>query len=58
MKENLAALEKTARDVSQAVKDAVAVGADVMRGDSVAKSESAPDDKVGNKENPFGKLNL
>lgn len=58
MKENLVALEKTARDVSQAVKDAVAVGADVMRGDGESKGSSTPDDTGGNKENPFGKLNL
>lgn len=57
MKENLAELERTAQDVGKAVKEAVAVGADVM-------SEQAPDDeapaqeeKREDKGNPFGRLN-
>ena len=56
MKENLAALEKTARDVGDAVKEAVAVGADVMSG-----ADAEPDDEVKEKpkgdSNPFSRLN-
>lgn len=56
MKENLAELEKTARDVSQAVKEAVAVGADVMGGkrDAAAAEPAETRAKPGN---PFGRLN-
>ena len=56
MKENLAELEKTARDVGDAVKDAVAVGAEVMSGESAsdAAAEEAP---KGPGDDPFGRLN-
>lgn len=55
MKENLAELEKTARDVSDAVKDAVAVGADVM---SEEQPESAAvEEKSDDRPDPFGRLN-
>lgn len=57
MKENLAELEKTARDVGDAVKEAVAVGAEVM-GES--GSEAAGEDTAGEEpkgSNPFGRLN-
>ena len=56
MKENLAELERTARDVSDAVKDAVAVGADVMSEAAAEESPAADEpDKEGG--NPFGRLN-
>ena len=56
MKDNLAELEKTARDVSQAVKDAVAVGADVMS-DKSAGAAGTTDDKPASSGSPFGRLN-
>lgn len=57
MKENLAELEKAARDVGDAVKEAVAVGAEVMadRGDDTA--ESAPEEEKPSGGDPFGRLN-
>ena len=56
MKENLAELEKTARDVGDAVKEAVAVGADVMsEDDAPAAAEETTERSDGG--NPFGKLN-
>ncbi len=60
MRQNLAELEKTAKDVSEAVKEAVAVGADVMQADEPEVStepEATPkdDDDDGN---PFSKLNM
>jgi hypothetical protein len=56
MKENLAELERTARDVSDAVKDAVAVGADVMS--EAAEEHQAPaQEPKKDSGNPFGKLN-
>lgn len=61
MKENLAELEKTAKDVSDAVKEAVAVGADVMsdRGEpAVDSSDSDDSDDGGKGGSPFDKLNL
>jgi hypothetical protein len=55
MKQNLAELEKTARDVSDAVKEAVAVGADVMSDRASArKDDPAPASKGSD---PFGRLN-
>jgi hypothetical protein len=54
MKDNLAELEKTARDVSDAVKDAVAVGAEVMGTREPDKDE--PEEQAS-KESPFGRLN-
>jgi len=56
MKDNLVELEKTARDVSAAVKEAVAVGADVM---SVTAAEPEPaEDRTDKKGgDPFGRLN-
>ena len=55
MKQNLAELERTARDVGDAVKEAVAVGADVM-GETGAEQQP---EAVENKkiDNPFGRLN-
>ena len=55
MKENLAELEKTARDVSDAVKEAVAVGADVMSADA-PEAEAEPAEKK-DPGDPFGRLN-
>lgn len=57
MKENLEELERTAQDVGKAVKEAVAVGADVMS-DS-AKKAPAPEvaEKNEDRGNPFGRLN-
>ncbi|MGB5412358.1 MAG: hypothetical protein WBN09_12560, partial [Woeseiaceae bacterium] len=57
MKENLAELEKTARDVSDAVKDAVAVGADVMSDRSSGQVKEEPETKDKKSGNPFGRLN-
>lgn len=57
MKENLAELEKTARDVGAAVKDAVAVGADVMSEGDAEPRETTPETKTRKSSNPFGKLN-
>lgn len=61
MKQHLEALEKTAHDVGEAVREAVAVGADVMQADDESEapagspggesSESRDDDS-----DPFGKL--
>ncbi len=56
MKENLAELEKTARDVSQAVKEAVAVGADVM-GNTRTSASTDPASTAAKPANPFGRLN-
>ncbi len=56
MKENLAELERTARDVGDAVKDAVAVGAEVMS-DSADEPEPDNDDKPKGGGDPFGRLN-
>ncbi len=61
MRLNLAELEKTAKDVSEAVKEAVAVGADVMQGDAPEQQQAEPaaepaDDDKG--DNPFSKLNI
>lgn len=56
MKENLAALEKTARDVGDAVKEAVAVGADVMSAAGNAPEEPEPD-APREDGNPFGRFN-
>jgi hypothetical protein len=56
MKENLAELEKTARDVSQAVKEAVAVGADVM-GNTREPAAAEPPETRAKPGNPFGRLN-
>jgi hypothetical protein len=57
MKENLEELERTAQDVGKAVKEAVAVGADVMS-DS-AKKAPAPEAAKQSEDrgNPFGRLN-
>lgn len=56
MKENLAELERTARDVSDAVKDAVAVGADVMS-EAPDTEEAAVEEPKKKGGNPFGNLN-
>ena len=56
MKENLAELEKTARDVGDAVKEAVAVGAEVMGETSAEPVEEAPTSEKKD-HNPFGRLN-
>ncbi len=58
MKSHLAELENTAKEVSEAVKDAVAVGAEVMGSDSDRSSE-APDTSDDSKRDadPFGRLN-
>ncbi len=59
MRENLAELEKTARDVGEAVKHAVAVGAEVMEGKRAepasTRQEQKPEDQD---DNPFSKLNV
>lgn len=57
MKENLAELERTAQDVGKAVKEAVAVGADVMSETSADDEAPAPEEKSEDKGNPFGRLN-
>ncbi len=57
MKQNLAELERTARDVSDAVKDAVAVGADVMSDSSSDDKERANTETSGTGSDPFGRLN-
>ena len=56
MKENLAELEKTARDVGDAVKEAVAVGAEVMGGADPEPVEEAAE-ATTKTDNPFGRLN-
>ncbi|MEM7283178.1 MAG: hypothetical protein AAF438_16295, partial [Pseudomonadota bacterium] len=56
MRENLAELEKTAQEVGAAVKDAVAVGAEVMQGEE-PKVEPSEDSTDGD-DNPFGRLNM
>ena len=60
IKTNLAELEKTARDVGEAVKDAVAVGADVMNADdNVANTNEEEQTSDGSdKGSPFDKLNI
>ena len=62
MKDHLAELEKTAREVGEAVKDAVAVGADVMQSrqtDAGHSDEgSGGDDGPGDDNNPFSKLSI
>jgi hypothetical protein len=55
MKQNLVELEKTARDVGQAVKEAVAVGAEVMRERAVPAEQA--EQPPGRGDNPFGRLN-
>jgi hypothetical protein len=55
MKENLAALEKTARDVGDAVKEAVAVGAEVMAGEEPDGEEEPPKPRDSG-GSPFSKL--
>jgi hypothetical protein len=55
MKQNLAELEKTARDVSDAVKEAVAVGADVMSDRASARKDAPAPASKGS--DPFGRLN-
>jgi hypothetical protein len=61
MKDHLAELERTAKEVGEAVKDAVAVGADVMQSRNAEKQ--SPDDAGkldddGDKGDPFSKLNI
>ena len=61
MKTHLAELEKTARDVGEAVKAAVAVGADVMQSDERGTDRSRDDanesdDGPGDDGSPFDKL--
>lgn len=62
MKENLAELEQTAKDVGEAVKQAVAVGAEVMQGEqepsASSRSEETSSDDSDKGENPFSKLNM
>ena len=62
MKDHLAELEKTAREVGEAVKDAVAVGADVMQrqetDDERTDDGSGGDDGPGDDNNPFSKLSI
>lgn len=55
MKENLAELEKTARDVGDAVKEAVAVGADVMS-DTAPEAADEEEPASSGDGNPFSKL--
>lgn len=57
MKENLAELERTAQDVGKAVKEAVAVGADVMSAAAADDEATAPASKDDADGNPFGRLN-
>lgn len=57
MKENLAELEKTARDVSDAVKEAVAVGADVMSEAPTGSDDGSSQETEKKVDNPFGRLN-
>ena len=56
MKENLAALEKTARDVGDAVKEAVAVGAEVMSGEAAGEPAEAAE-TAKRDDDPFGRFN-
>jgi len=57
MKEHLAALEKTAKDVGDAVKDAVAVGAEVMQDKESSSSESEPEEDTPKRDdNPLSRL--
>jgi hypothetical protein len=64
MKQHLSELEKTAREVGEAVKAAVAVGADVMQSDDEGSdhAENQDDDNTGDQRdddgNPFNKLKL
>ena len=61
MKEHLAELEKTAREVGEAVKKAVAVGAEVMQSEGVdteRPDDSPGDDGPDDGGNPFNKLNI
>ena len=63
MRENLESLEKTARDVGDAVKEAVAVGAEVMNEDSnepasEAEQTTDSDNDSGNDGNPFNNLKV
>jgi len=60
MQENLEELEKTARDVGDAVKEAVAVGAEVMNDDSPSKSSDTVEEETVTKsgDNPFGNLKV
>lgn len=59
MRKNLAELEQTARDVGEAVKQAVAVGADVMEGKVPETEQTEQETKPAkNDDNPFGKLNM
>ena len=57
MKENLAELERTAHDVGKAVKEAVAVGAEVMGEPSGEETAAEPEKTTEEKGNPFGRLN-
>jgi len=62
MKQNLAELEKTAKDVGEAVKQAVAVGAEVMQGQEQqeisSSTEQEPSEDSDKGDNPFSKLNM
>jgi hypothetical protein len=62
MKQHLAELERTAREVGEAVKEAVAVGAEVMQGkdEPTAAAGRGRDggDEPGDGGNPFSKLNI
>lgn len=56
MKENLAELERTAREVGDAVKEAVAVGADVMR-ETAEQPQESPEAPPRRDGDPFSRLN-
>lgn len=62
MKQHLAELERTAREVGEAVKEAVAVGAEVMQGKDEPTTAAARGrdggDEPGDGGNPFSKLNI
>ena len=61
MKQHLEELERTAREVGEAVKQAVAVGAEVMQGKdeaAAAAREHKGGDEPDDGGNPFSKLNM
>lgn len=60
MKENLAELERTARDVGEAVKEAVAVGAEVMQGEDKPSDRQRPQqtaDDEDDDDDPLRRMN-
>ena len=60
MKGHLAELEKTAREVGEAVKDAVAVGAEVMQGKTPAQKAAATASEDGGPDDadPFSQVKI